>query len=86
MISGSEDGSVHWFDLERGDLVAVTTLATSTIDPVMAVAFHPTCHAIALCSLSSQCCLSVLEFLSVFRVLIRVMILATVFSVEVSDM
>jgi hypothetical protein len=28
----------------------------------MAVAFHPTDHAVALCSLSSDCSLSVLEF------------------------
>ncbi len=62
MVSGSEDGSVHWFDLERGDLVAITTLPSSTNHPIMAVAFHPTDHAVAFCSLNSEYSLAVLEF------------------------
>ncbi|KAI9557965.1 hypothetical protein GHT06_014718 [Daphnia sinensis] len=62
VVSGSEDGSVHWFDLERGDLVAVTTLPMSKAHPIMAVAFHPSDHTVAVCSLSSECCFTLLEF------------------------
>lgn len=62
MVSGSEDGSVHWFDLERGDLVAVATLPMSRAHPIMAVAFHPSDHTVAVCSLSSECCFTLLEF------------------------
>lgn len=62
VVSGSEDGSVHWFDLERGDLVAVATLPMSRAHPIMAVAFHPSDHTVAVCSLSSECCFTLLEF------------------------
>lgn len=63
VVSGSEDGSVHWFDLERGDLVAISALPTSsTPHPVMAIAFHPVDHVLALCSLNTEHCLAVLEF------------------------
>ncbi|XP_057380230.1 jouberin-like [Daphnia carinata] len=62
VVSGSEDGSVHWFDLERGDLVAVASLHTSRAHPIMAVAFHPSNHIVAVCSLSSDCCFTLLEF------------------------
>ena len=61
VVSGSEDGSVYWFDLERGDLLAITTFATGN-SCVMSVAFHPTDHAIALCSLSKESSLTVLEY------------------------
>ena len=61
-MSGSEDGSVHWFDLERGDLVAITTLPSSTTHAIMAIAFHPCDHSVALCSLNSEYSLAVLEF------------------------
>ena len=61
IVSGSEDGSVYWFDLERGDLVAISALPGST-RPIMSVAFHPTSHRIALCSLDPERSLSLLEY------------------------
>lgn len=61
VVSGSEDGSVYWFDLERGDLVAILALPVST-RPIMSVVFHPTSHLVALCSLEPEGSLSLLEF------------------------
>ena len=60
-MAGSEDGSVHWFDLERCDLLAVCTLHGS-YQAITAVAFHPTDHAVALCSLNPESAVTVLEF------------------------
>lgn len=61
VVAGSEDGSVHWFDLERCDLLAVLTLPGS-YHPVTAIAFHPTEHTLALCSLNPHEPMTVLEF------------------------
>ena len=61
VVAGSEDGSVHWFDLERGDLMAITTLTESS-SAVTSITFHPTDHLVALSSLNPAQALTVLEF------------------------
>ena len=61
MVAGSEDGSVHWFDAERGDLMAVLSFGGAG-RPVTAVAFHPTDHALAVCSLNAAESVVLLEF------------------------
>lgn len=60
-MAGSEDGSVHWFDLERCDLLAVSTIPGS-YHPVTSIAFHPTDHTVALCSLNPELSMTILEF------------------------
>jgi len=60
-VAGSEDGSVHWFDLERGDLIAITTLTESS-SAVTSIAFHPTDHLVALSTLNPSHALCILQF------------------------
>ena len=60
VVAGSEDGSVHWFDLERGDLVAI--LSFTGAHPITAISFHPTDHILAICSLNPEESFAILEY------------------------
>ena len=60
VVAGSEDGSVHWFDLERGDLVALLSLGCS--HPITAISFHPCSHLMVLCSLNADQCFTLMEY------------------------
>ena len=58
--AGSEDGSVHWFDLESGDLLAI--LSISDLHAVTSISFHPCSHTLVLCSLNAKKSFNLLEF------------------------
>lgn len=62
VVSGSEDGSIYWFDLERGDLVAIMSFQNAGSHPVPSVAFHPHEHVMAISSLCSDLSVVLAEF------------------------
>lgn len=61
VVAGSEDGSLHWFDLQRGDLVAILSFG-SNLEPITAVDFHPTDHSFIICLLNPRQQFVVLEY------------------------
>lgn len=58
--AGSEDGSVHWFDLESGDLLAILSFSDS--HAVTSISFHQCTHTLVLCSLNVKKSFNLLEF------------------------